>query len=103
MSDLSFSFPLPPPAAPQGADAFAALSRAVFSDGTLDPRTKALIAVAVAHGSQCPACLHERIHAAREAGASRDAIMEAIWDAAEMRLAAASARSASAAAENGGG
>ncbi|MCZ7675656.1 MAG: carboxymuconolactone decarboxylase family protein [Roseovarius sp.] len=43
--------------APDPAQAFEAFSRAVFADGALDARTKQLIAVAVAHVTQCPYCI----------------------------------------------
>ncbi|MDN5862802.1 MAG: carboxymuconolactone decarboxylase family protein, partial [Salinisphaera sp.] len=40
--------------APQAHEAFQAFSKAVFADGELDGATKQLIAVAVAHTTQCP-------------------------------------------------
>ena len=75
--------------APETEDAFLAFSRAVFADGALDGRTKQLIAVAVAHVTQCPWCIEGHVKAARRAGASREQVMEAIWVAAEMRAGAA--------------
>jgi len=65
--------------------AWRSFSRAVFKEGTLDPCTKQLIAVAVAHVTQCPDCLHNHARAARKAGAEEAQILEAIWVAAEMR------------------
>ena len=79
--------------APDAEDAFRAFSKAVFSDGAIDARTKQLIAVAVAHVTQCPWCIEGHVKAARRAGASNEAIMEAIWVAAEMRAGAAYAHS----------
>ena len=79
--------------APDAEDAFRAFSKAVFSDGAIDARTKQLIAVAVAHVTQCPWCIEGHVKAARRAGASNEAIMEAIWVAAEMRAGAAFAHS----------
>ena len=75
--------------APEIDDAFVALSRAVFADGALDKRTKQLIAVAVAHVTQCPWCIEGHAKGARRAGATDQQIMEAIWVAAEMRAGAA--------------
>ncbi|REF69510.1 MULTISPECIES: carboxymuconolactone decarboxylase family protein [Paracoccus] len=77
--------------APAIDDAFLALSKAVFADGALDKRTKQLIAVAVAHVTQCPWCIEGHVKGARREGASPEQIMEAIWVAAEMRAGAAHA------------
>ncbi len=78
---------------PAAEDAFRAFSAAVFAEGALDARTKQLIAVAVAHVTQCPWCIEGHVKAARREGASDKAIMEAIWVAAEMRAGAAYAHS----------
>ena len=79
--------------APAAADAFTAFSAAVFAPGALDARTKQLIAVAVAHVTQCPWCIEGHVKAARRQGASDAELMEAIWVAAEMRAGAAYAHS----------
>lgn len=78
---------------PDTDDAFKAFSRAVFAEGALDERTKQLIAVAVAHVTQCPWCIEGHVKAARRQGASASQIMEAIWVAAEMRAGVAFAHS----------
>ena len=80
--------------APGPAEAFRAFSRSVFAEGALDVRTKQLIAVAVAHVTQCPYCIRSHTSAAMRHGATAEAIMEAIWVAAEMRAGAAYAHSA---------
>lgn len=74
--------------APEPDAAFKTFSDAVFKDGALDQRSKQLIAVAVAHVTQCPWCMEGHVKAARRAGASPEQIMEAIWVAAEMRAGA---------------
>jgi AhpD family alkylhydroperoxidase len=79
--------------APDTLRAFHAFSRQVFAAGELDLRTKQLIAVAVAHVTQCPYCIRGHTDAALKAGASDKQIMEAIWVAAEMRAGAAYAHS----------
>ncbi len=79
--------------APKVNDAFEAFSAAVFEDGALDGRTKQLIAVAVAHVTQCPYCIKGHTKLAHRAGASDEQIMEAIWVAAEMRAGGAYAHS----------
>ena len=80
--------------APAPLEAFHAFSKAVFADGTLPAVTKQLIAVAVAHTTQCPYCIKGHTAAALRAGASEAQIMEAIWVAAEMRAGGAYAHSA---------
>lgn len=80
--------------APAPLEAFQNFSRAVFADGALPGVTKQLIAVAVAHTTQCPYCIKGHTKAALKAGASEQQIMEAIWVAAEMRAGGAYAHSA---------
>ena len=79
--------------APDTLRAFHAFSRQVFAAGELDVRTKQLIAVAVAHVTQCPYCIRGHTESALKAGASDKQIMEAIWVAAEMRAGGAYAHS----------
>jgi len=71
-----------------------AFSAAVFAEGALPGVTKELIAVAVAHVTQCPYCIKGHTSAALKRGASEEQIMEAIWVAAEMRAGGAYAHSA---------
>ena len=79
--------------APKQLDAFRAFSEQVFADGALDRRTKQLIAVAVAHVTQCPYCIAGHTKAAVRHGATAQELMEAIWVAAEMRAGGAYAHS----------
>lgn len=79
--------------APETHEAFAAFSRAVFADGALPEKTKQLIAVAVAHTTQCPYCIQGHTKLAARKGASPEEIMEAVWVAAEMRAGGAYAHS----------
>ena len=51
----------------------------------LPAKTKQLIAVAVAHVTQCPYCIRGHTKSALHHGATSEEIMEAIWVAAEMR------------------
>ena len=64
-------------------------SKTVFEEGALPEKTKQLIAVAVAHVTQCPYCIRSHTKQALRKGASKEEIMEAIWVAAEMRAGAA--------------
>lgn len=79
--------------APGINDAFESFSRAVFGEGALSEKTKQLIAVAVAHVTQCPYCIKAHTRSAHRKGASPEEIMEAIWVAAEMRAGGAYAHS----------
>lgn len=80
-------------AVPETSKAWRAFSRQVFSDGAVDEKTKHLIAVAVAHVTQCPYCIKGHTKVAAKLGASEQEIMEAIWVAAEMRAGGAYAHS----------
>lgn len=71
--------------APETHAAFEAFSKAVFSAGALDEKTKQLIAVAVAHVTQCPYCIRGHTKVALRKGATPEELMEAVWVAAEMR------------------
>lgn len=75
--------------APQTLEAFRRFSQQVFADGALSAKTKQLIAVAVAHVTQCPYCIRSHTRLARQHGATPEEIMDAIWVAAEMRAGAA--------------
>jgi AhpD family alkylhydroperoxidase len=79
--------------APRTAEAFKAFSQSVFADGAIPAQTKQLIAVAVAHVTQCPYCIVGHTKEALKRGANPEQIMEAIWVAAEMRAGAAYAHS----------
>ena len=79
--------------APDTHDAFQEFSRQVFADGALDKKTKQIIAVAVAHVTQCPYCIRGHTKAALRKGATEQELMEAIWVAAEMRAGGAYAHS----------
>ncbi len=79
--------------APETLKAWQAFSRQAFADGALDRKTKQLIAVAVAHVTQCPYCIKGHTEGALKDGASEAEIMEAIWVAAEMRSGGAFAHS----------
>ena len=79
--------------APDQQAAFDAFGKAVFADGALPAKVKQIIAVAVAHVTQCPYCINGHTKAALRAGATAQELMEAIWVAAEMRAGGAYAHS----------
>ena len=79
--------------APNQQAAFDTFGKAVFADGALSAKIKQIIAVAVAHVTQCPYCINGHTKAALRAGATPEELMEAIWVAAEMRAGGAYAHS----------
>jgi AhpD family alkylhydroperoxidase len=79
--------------APEVDKAFHDFSKAAFAEGALSRKLKQLIAVAVAHTTQCPYCIRGHTQGALRDGATEREIMEAIWVAAEMRAGAAFAHS----------
>lgn len=79
--------------APEILAAFRAFGEKVFADGALPAKTKELIAVAVAHVTQCPYCIRGHTELALRKGATPHEVMEAIWVASEMRAGAAYAHS----------
>jgi AhpD family alkylhydroperoxidase len=79
--------------APNQQAAFDAFGKAVFADGALPAKVKQIIAVAVAHVTQCPYCIEGHTKAALRVGATPEELMEAIWVAAEMRAGGAYAHS----------
>lgn len=79
--------------APAQHEAFMNFSKAVFAEGALTEREKQLIAVAVAHTTQCAYCLKGHTQLAQQKGATHEQIMEAIWVAAEIRAGGAYAHS----------
>jgi AhpD family alkylhydroperoxidase len=85
--------------APRPAAAFHEFSEAVFADGALTAKIKHVIAVAVAHVTQCPYCIRAHTRTALRDGATPEELVEAIWVAAEMRAGAAFAHSVIALAE----
>lgn len=58
---------------------------AVFEDGALSAREKALIALAVSHTVQCPYCIDAYTTESLEKGASEEQMMEAVHVASAIR------------------
>jgi AhpD family alkylhydroperoxidase len=71
--------------APEADAAFKAFGQKVFADGALPAKTKQIIAVAVAHVTQCPYCIKGHTKATLQHGATEQELMEAIWVAGEIR------------------
>ena len=64
---------------------FSAWYGAVFADGALSQREKALIALAVSHAVQCPYCIDAYSQECLEKGAGVDEMTEAVHVAAAIR------------------
>lgn len=81
-------------AQPEIFDAFMGFNKEVFEqESTLSAKTKELIAVAVAHTTQCPYCIESHTKAAHKAGATKKEISEAIFIAVALRAGGAFAHS----------
>ena len=80
--------------APRTQAAFDSFSREVFAEGALSAKLKQIVAVAVAHATQCLYCIKGHTKAALRSGATREELMEAIWVATEIRAGGAYAHSA---------
>jgi AhpD family alkylhydroperoxidase len=89
--------PQPPTLPPIPANKFSAkfleLTNLLFVDGALSVKTKELIALAVAHVTQCDHCIEAHTQRAVNCGATKEELTEAIWVATVMRAAASMQRS----------
>ena len=74
--------------APQLWEKFKQYNRAVFEEGSLGEREKALIALAVAHVVQCPYCIDAYTQACLEKGSNTEQMTEAIHVGAAIRAGA---------------
>ena len=74
--------------APDLANKFFDWYGAVFKDGALTEREKALIALAVSHAVQCPYCIDSYSKACLEKGSDLDQMTEAVHVAAAIRAGA---------------
>lgn len=71
--------------APEVAKKFFDYYRAVFAEGELTEREKALIALAVAHAVQCPYCIDAYTTTCLEKGSNRAEMTEAVHVACAIR------------------
>ncbi len=74
---------------PQLWEKFMSYYAAVFADGALTEREKALIALAVAHAVQCPYCIDAYSLACLEKGSNAEEMTEAVHVACAIRGGAA--------------
>lgn len=66
-------------------DKFMSYYNAVFEDGNLTEREKALIALAVAHAIQCPYCIDAYTQACLQKGSNVEEMTEAVHVACALR------------------
>ena len=71
--------------APELAHKFFSWYNAVFQEGALTEREKALIALAVSHAVQCPYCIDAYSEACLEKGSDPEQMTEAVQVAAAIR------------------
>ena len=71
--------------APELWEKFLGWYNAVFAEGALTEREKALIALAVSHAVQCPYCIDAYTTGSLEKGATPDQLTEAVHFAASIR------------------
>lgn len=71
--------------APEVAQKFFEYYQAVFAEGELTEREKALIALAVAHAVQCPYCIDAYTNTCLEKGSNKAEMTEAIHVACAIR------------------
>ena len=78
--------------APQDFTAWVNLDNVVGrKDGKVPQKYRELMAVAVAHSTQCPYCIKVHTLAAKKAGASKEEVAEAIFVSAAIRAGGAAA------------
>lgn len=71
--------------APDAWKAFVEFDTKAFADGALPVKTKELIAVGVAHTTQCAYCIEIHVKKARKAGATDQELAEAVLVTAALR------------------
>lgn len=71
-------------AVPDAMAAFGALGKAAYGDGALSPKTKELIALAIAVAARCEGCVGYHARAAYKKGASRAEVAEVLAVAIQM-------------------
>lgn len=78
--------------APHDFEAWVNLDRITGrKDGAVSNKVRELIAIAVAHTTQCPYCIQVHIKNAKKAGATKAEVAEAIFVAAALRAGGAAA------------
>lgn len=74
---------------PESFKAYVEFDKQALSDGELSQKVKRLIAIAVAHTTQCPFCIDFHTKEAKKLGATEKEVIEAVWVAAALRAGSA--------------
>ena len=77
-TDLSVSINRLRKGIPDTMKGFSAMATAATADGSLDPKTKELIATAIGVAVRCDGCIASHTKAAEKNGASREEILETL-------------------------
>ena len=77
-TDLSVSINRLRKGIPDTMKGFSAMAAAATADGSLDPKTKELIATAIGVAVRCDGCIASHTKAAEKNGASREEILETL-------------------------
>jgi AhpD family alkylhydroperoxidase len=75
--------------APEAYRAWLEFDKKAFEPGAIDKKTKELIALGIAHVTQCPWCIDAHVQKAEKAGASEQELAEVIFVAMAMASGAA--------------
>ena len=78
---------------PDSFKAYVEFDKQALSEGALPQKIKRLIAIAVAHTTQCPFCIDFHTKEAKKLGATEQEIVEAMWISAALRAGASVANS----------
>lgn len=70
---------------PESFKAYVEFDKQIMSDGAIPKKVKELIAIAVAHTTQCPFCIDFHTKEAKKLGATEQEIIESVWVAAALR------------------
>jgi AhpD family alkylhydroperoxidase len=79
---------------PELFKAFMEFDHQVFADGAIDRKTKEMIALAIAHITQCPWCIDAHTRRAKQQGVSDEQLAEVTYVAMAMASGAAFSHSA---------
>lgn len=78
---------------PDSFKAYVEFDKQALSEGALAQKIKRLIAIAVAHTTQCPFCIDFHTKEAKKLGATEQEIVEVMWISAALRAGASVAHS----------
>jgi len=79
---------------PESFKSFIEFDHKAFADGTIDRKTKEMIAVGIAHITQCPWCIDAHTRRAKQAGVTDEQLAEVVYVSMAMAAGAAFSHSA---------